>query len=338
MRCPSPEPAPGLHPAYLRLLLLQLKRAGLSTEALLSRAGIDADEVEADAVSLDVGRVQRMIATAVEASGRPWLGLEFGAGVPVLGHGPLGLAAAASARLREALDLIARFLQLRAPLIQLHLSAVSGGVWAEFRAHEQLQPQARLFVLEASLLMLERLLQGLSAGDFAQARIELPWPRPAWARHYPRFFASPVRFEARTARLWLPAALADAPCLSADPAALAFARAECERRLADADDGLDAVAALRRRLLACDGNYPDAATVAAELGLSLRSFFRLLAQEGVRWRGLLDEARRQRALQLLRETELSVERIAERLGYADASNFSRCLRRWYGRSARELRG
>lgn len=338
MRSPSPEPAPGLHPAYLRLLLLQLKQAGLSTEVLLSRAGIDAGEVELDAASLDVEHVQRMIAVVVEATGRPWLGLEFGAGVPVLSHGPLGLAAAASARLREALDLIARFLQLRAPLIQLHLSSAAAGVWAEFRVHERLQPQARVFVLEAALVMLERLLQGLSAGDFAQARIELPWPRPAWARHYPRFFASSLRFEARAARLWLPAALADAPCLSADPAALAFARAECERRLADAGGGLDAVAALRRRLAACDGHYPDAASVAAELGLSQRSFFRLLASEGVRWRALLDESRRQRALQLLRDTELSVERIAEHLGYADASNFSRCMRRWFGRSARELRG
>jgi AraC-like DNA-binding protein len=331
------DTAPGLHPAYLRLLLLQLKRAGLSADPLLERAGIRANEVESEGAHLDVERVQRLINAAVEATGRPWLGLEFGAGVPVLGHGPLGLAAAASASLREALDLIARFLQLRAPLIQLHLSTAAGGVWAEFRAHPRLQ-SARLFVTEAALVMLERLLQGLSAGDFAQARIELPWPRPDWARHYPRFFVSPLRFNARAARLWLPAVLVDAPCLSADPAALAFARAECERRLADTGAGLDAVAALRRRLSACDGHYPDAATVAAELGLSLRSFFRLLAQEGVRWRALLDEARRQRALQLLRETELSVERIAERLGYVDASNFSRCLRRWYGRSARELRG
>lgn len=332
---PSPS-APALHPAYLRLLLLQLRRAGLDTEPLLAEAGITAQALERDEVLVDLARVRRLVAAALRTSGRPWLGLEFGAAVPVLSHGPLGLAALASGNLGEALGLIARFLALRAPLLSLQVSPASCGLWARFEPAADLG-EARTFVLEAALVMLERLLQGLSARDFSEARIELAWSRPAWARHYAAFLASPLRFDARAARLWLPDALAQAPCLSADPAALAFARAECERRLASASPRLDFMAAIRRRLQACEGVYPDALQMAAELGLSPRSFFRRLADEGLRWRGLLDEARCARALQLLRETDLPVEQIAERLGYADASNFSRCLRRWCGLSARELR-
>lgn len=332
---PSPS-APALHPAYLRLLLLQLRRAGLDSEALRAEAGIAAHEIERDEALIDVERVRRLVAATLRSSGRPWLGLEFGAAVPVLSHGPLGLAASASGSLGEALALIVRFLALRAPLLSLQVSPASGGLWAHFEPAADLG-EARIFVLEAALVMLERLLQGLSARDFSEARIELPWSRPAWARHYAAFLASPLRFDARAARLWLPDALAQAPCLSADPSALAFARAECERRLALASPRLDFVAAIRRRLQACEGVYPDALQMAAELGLSPRSLFRRLADEGLRWRGLLDEARCARALQLLRETDLPVEQIAERLGYADASNFSRCLRRWCGLSARELR-
>lgn len=332
----SPSSAPALHPAYARLLLLQLRRHGLKAESVLAHAGLVMSELEGDERLLDHERLRRLVFAALRASGRPWLGLEFGAAVPVLSHGPLGLAASASGNLGEALALIARYLALRAPLLRLEVSPAAGGLWARFEAEADLD-EARMFVLEAALVMLERLLQGLCARDFAAARIELPWPRPAWARHYAAFLASPLRFDARAARLWLPEALAQAPCLSADPAALAFARAECERRLAQASPRLDFVAAIRRRLQVCEGDYPDASQMAAELGLSLRSFFRRLADEDLRWRGLLDEARYARALQLLRETALPVEQIAERLGYADASNFSRCLRRWCGRSARELR-
>lgn len=332
----STPSAPALHPAYLRLLLLQLRRSGLSAEPLLAEADIAASELESDQHLLDRQRVQRIVIAALRVSGRPWLGLEFGAAVPVLSHGALGLAASASASLGEALTLIARFLALRAPMLSLKTSPAAGGVWARFEPAAELG-EARTFVLEAALVMLERLLQGLSARDFGEVRIELPWPRPAWARHYAAFFASPLRFDARAAQLWLPDALTHAPCLSADPAALAFARAECERRLASASPRLDFVAAIRQRLQACEGGYPDAQQMAVELGLSPRSFFRRLADEGLRWRGLLDEARCARALQLLRETDLPVERIAECLGYADASNFSRCLKRWCGKSARELR-
>jgi len=44
----------------------------------------------------------------------------------------------------------------------------------------------------------------------------------------------------------------------------------------------------------------------------------------------VDELRSERARFWLRDTDLPIERIAERLGYADASNFARCFRRWTG--------
>jgi AraC-like DNA-binding protein len=52
---------------------------------------------------------------------------------------------------------------------------------------------------------------------------------------------------------------------------------------------------------------------------------------------LLDEARQERACRLLRETDTPIHAIAERLGFADASNFSRCFRRWCGVTPRDFR-
>ena len=334
---PAADDAPGLHPVYARLLLALLARQGVPTAPLLAEAGLAAAALDGDETPVPAGKVQALVAAAMRESGRPWLGLEFGAGGPLLSHGALGQAAAASGSLRQALELAARFIGLRAPMLRLSLRESGDGLSLRLEPTVALSPEVRRFVLEASLLMLERLLQALSGRDFGAARVELPWPAPAWAPHYPAFFSATPRFGARHAGLRLPAALADAPCLTADPRALAEARAECERRLAAGSAGRDLVAALRRRLLRCEGAYPDAATVAAEQGLPLRSFYRALAREGVAWRELLDEARRERARGLLLETTLPIEAIAERLGYADASNFARCVRRWFGTGARELR-
>lgn len=327
----SSVPEAALHPAYLRLLQAVLERQGVASAPLLAAAGISAVELESDAAGIDAPRLQRLADDALRVSGRPWLGLELGAAAQVLSHGPLGLAAAASGSLRQALDLIARFLALRAPLLRLRVTEGQGGVALELRV-QGLSGEAARFVLEAALVMLEQLLAALCARDFAAARIELPWPAPPWARHYPSFLRARLSFEARLARLLLPSALADASVLSADPQALAFARAECERRLGEGAPGRELLAALRRRLLRCEGGYPDAAEVAAEFGFSLRSFHRALQQEGTRWRALLDESRRERACALLRDSHLPVEQIALRLGYAEASNFSRCFRRWCGMS------
>ncbi|MGH6957195.1 MAG: helix-turn-helix domain-containing protein, partial [Caulobacteraceae bacterium] len=52
--------------------------------------------------------------------------------------------------------------------------------------------------------------------------------------------------------------------------------------------------------------------------------------KGLRYRGLVDEARAEVACWRLVHTDQSVERVAESLGYADPSNFSRTFRRWRG--------
>lgn len=336
-RAPTPAAdSPGLHPVYLRLLLALLARQGVDPARLLAEAGLPPAALDADE-PVDGARVQALAAAAMRESGRPWLGLDLGAGGAVFSHGALGQAAAASGSLRQALELAARFIGLRAPMLRLSLRPRGEGLAIVVDTTLPLPPALRRFVLEAALLMLEHLLRALSGRDLAGARLDLPWPAPPWAPHYPAYFSAAPRFGARQARLWLPAALADAPCPGADPVALAAARAECERRLAAGSAGRDLVAALRRRLLRCEGAYPDAATVAAEQCLPVRSFYRALAREGVAWRELLDEARRERARGLLLDTDLPMEAIAERLGYADASNLSRCLRRWFGAGARELR-
>jgi AraC-like DNA-binding protein len=56
---------------------------------------------------------------------------------------------------------------------------------------------------------------------------------------------------------------------------------------------------------------------------------RLLA-EGTSFGELLDDARKARALVLLRSPKLTLHDVAEQVGYSDLSNFTRAFRRWTG--------
>ncbi len=72
------------------------------------------------------------------------------------------------------------------------------------------------------------------------------------------------------------------------------------------------------------------AGVASALGLGDRSLRRRLAAEGVSYQALLDEVRETLAVQLLETGLLTVEDVALRLGYAEASSFIVAFRRWRG--------
>jgi AraC-like DNA-binding protein len=64
--------------------------------------------------------------------------------------------------------------------------------------------------------------------------------------------------------------------------------------------------------------------------MSPRTLKRKLAACGTTYSDLLDELRQNRAVQLLGSDQLSIEAIADRLGYSDAANFGRAFRRWTG--------
>jgi AraC-like DNA-binding protein len=69
--------------------------------------------------------------------------------------------------------------------------------------------------------------------------------------------------------------------------------------------------------------------MAQELNMSPRTLHRKLRQEGTTYQMLLDDALKELAAWYLLRTREPIEAIAERLGYADASSFSRTFRRWF---------
>lgn len=80
------------------------------------------------------------------------------------------------------------------------------------------------------------------------------------------------------------------------------------------------------------------ATVAAkEFYISPRTFVRRLSSVGLSYKNIADDVRREHAIQFLESTDLKVSEIAQRLGYANSSNFSKAFKSWMGVPPKEYR-
>jgi AraC-like DNA-binding protein len=77
--------------------------------------------------------------------------------------------------------------------------------------------------------------------------------------------------------------------------------------------------------------------MAKSLNSSPRTINRQLAQLNTSYQHTLDEARREKAIELLERSATSIEEISVNLGYNDPSNFGRAFRRWLGQSPRAYR-
>jgi AraC-like DNA-binding protein len=95
------------------------------------------------------------------------------------------------------------------------------------------------------------------------------------------------------------------------------------------------VKGILKRLLA--GRRPGMEDVARELHLSSRTLQRRLAEEGVTFQHLMQEARRELARHYLLHSSLQLNETAYLLGYEDANSFFRAFHQWEGRSPGDWR-
>lgn len=77
--------------------------------------------------------------------------------------------------------------------------------------------------------------------------------------------------------------------------------------------------------------------IASELCLHPRTLQRRLRAEGMSFEGIKDEVRREVALRYLRQSDLPLMQVAEKLGYSEASVLSRSCYRWFTVSPIQLR-
>ena len=77
--------------------------------------------------------------------------------------------------------------------------------------------------------------------------------------------------------------------------------------------------------------------VSEMIGIGPRTLQRLLMSESESFQSCLDTVRRQRAIQLLVQTSLSIDSIAEHLGFAEPNSFRRAFRKWFDMSPQQYR-
>ncbi len=137
-------------------------------------------------------------------------------------------------------------------------------------------------------------------------------------------------------RFVFPRYLLDRPLAGAHPQAAHLCEEQCQRLLAKRSQHGGLAGRIRAVLLERPGRLPDMEQVAAGLNMSSRTLRRRLDEEGSNFRLLLDEVRQALAEELLATGGLTLEEIAERLGYGEVSNFIHAFKRWKGVAPRRF--
>lgn len=276
------------------------------------------------------------------ARSQPDLGLRMGLGLvketpgtSLLGG--FGHAARSAASVRALLDFASRYMVVHAQANELSWQVRGNLLEMCYRVTDPSIVESRQDT-EYALAILFTRLNEYTAGRFAPVRVDFVHPQPADIRLHRQAFKCPVRFDQPVNALVWPAAMLDEPLVTSDPrlfqALLPGLEEERKRRLADTDLAVRISLAIEADL---KGGKVGLEEVASQLHMSKRTLQRRLSELKVEFNELVEEVRQARAIDLVRHSSLSLTEIAMRLGYNEASSFTRAFRRWTELTPREYR-
>lgn len=312
-----------------------LRENGIDPEALTAEAGLSAQVFDKPDNVVPFVALCRLTHLARERTGLCDVGLRACTNTGLTALGLLGYLVANSESVGRGLAALREFLHVHDEGATAYFagegdSAVLG--------YEVLTPGVRGAdqVTFGALAIAANVLRGLCGASFRFHEVSFAYPAPPDVSLFRSFFAAPVRFDTERSALAFEARWLAAPVAGASAYIREILDEKIRQQVTDAPDASgDRLRRVVRSLVA--GGRFTVDDLAAAFALSRRTLARRLNEHGTSFHELLDEARFLAARNLLQSSQAPVAGIAARLGYTDATAFTRAFRRWAGISPTQWR-
>lgn len=333
--------APALPMNYPSFVFRMLREEGHSADALLANTGLNASHLGDPHFRSGYQPLRQLLLNAIAETGEPHLGVRLALRFQPTYIGLPAYAAMNAPSFEAGLAVLSRFFPLNFPAFDL--SVVDGpSTQPAEEAALRLRSKFPLIGLEyfsfsSALIAINGLLQAMLRVDTVALRAEMTADQPEGWQGIDPTLGFPVRFQASENRLVFPAELKSRLLPGADPLNHERLVALCEAAASEASYLATPVTQVTSLLEDAQTYRLPLSEVAARLGYSERGLRRDLERCGTSYRKLVDQIRLQHAREMLLNTTLPIQTIAERLGFESPSNFGRSFKRWTGITPKAFR-
>lgn len=308
----------------LRALIEELGASGIDIERVRRAAGLRT-------LGGTLTQAQRLavLRAAHELEPDPLLALKAGKRQRVHHFGVYGFAIATSPTFGDAFAFGRQHLEFAGAVLRITFRQEGErGVLQSWNPHalRGLLPFAAEFWRASMVTLLGEILED----RFPSTLMRFPYPRPTHWRAYADLFQCPLVFESETMEWHFDAAVLARPSPNASSVTAKICQDFCEGVIAGEDGESPLLRELRSHVLGNSGRRCTADEAAAALGLSRRTLFRRLAEDGTTFQNVLDQTHASLACEYLENTRLSVSDVAVRCGFGDEANFRKAFTRWRG--------
>ena len=323
----------------LLVLINVLAGDGIPARAVLKGTGISELGLASPDTRMSIAQMMAAYRNAMALSDDPRLAVRLGENCQATTYGMYGYALLSSATYRSACQFAEKYHYLSVPTVDISFEEdgkVASCIVDPLAFSEQ-DTAIHVFTIERVFSTVIALARDISDAEFGPTEIRVTYPRSVAHISYENYFGCPAQFGQSRNAILFDAGWLDRPSRRANSLTFATVQQVCEEMLDRMGMAEGASGRLRRLFIESAGRFPGIDHACRTLGTSPRTLRRKLGTEGTSYKVLMNETRVQLAKRYLRETGLTVDEIASRLGYSDASNFRHAFRRLTGMTPIDFR-
>ncbi len=301
---------------------------GVPAHASLRGSRIAAERLEDPFAEIEASQELTVVRNLVRHLGDvPGIGLEAGRRYRLTAYGIWGYALLSSRTLRSAIEFGIRYLDLTFAFSRFRAENAPNGLRVVLDDRD-IPEECAQFLVERDAAAAVAIQRDLFLRPVPLQRVSFRFPPPAHADRFPEYFPGPVYFDEPAHGVVVATEWLDQPLPQADERTARLCEEQC-RALLDRRRARSRVSEQVRQRLLRPQAITQMETIAAEIGMAPRTLHRHLAAEGTSFRRLVDEVREALAEEMLAH-RMTIDEVAERLGYAEASSFVHAFKRWKG--------
>lgn len=315
----------------MRLMAELGMQCGLTVADLLRGTGLKAQQLlQPDLLVSRQQELKLIDNLATLADGHVALGIRAGKKYHVTAFGALGFAVMSSPNVRSAIDVGLQYFNLTFAFSSFTVTDDQHATQVRLEVDADVPAHLAAFVVERDLAALISVARDLYHLEPMINQVQFQHLAGHELKDYQDFFGVKPAFSASCNLVSFERAKMLQPLPQANELAYQSALAQCQQLLESRKVRCGLADKVHRHLFNTSADMPSMEEVAAGLCMTSRTLRRHLQAEGISFAALRDEVRLSLANELLAASQLSIEQIATRLGYAESTSFINAFKRWRG--------
>ncbi len=315
-----------------QILKAVLKEQGISDDVLISGTDICAHQLDQQDSLISFDQSIKVIENALNASGETALGLLVGSREGINNLGILGYAVSCSKNGRAAVDLVNSFYKTATSFNLLELEIKGDELIHTSTPNHSVSPSIYRFLVEESLSCGARIIHDFSRFGMSPIVVKLSYSKPEHAEKYQEFFGCPIEFNANLNQAIYSGEYLNIPNPDFNLVSTKMAAELCNQMLHSLGSQRCMITKLHQYIRSHPEGFPTAQQAAKALGFSERTLRRQLNSLGTSYQHVFNDVRKTAAIQYLEDTSLSMEDIADLLGFSSGASFYRAFKKWTGKA------